>query len=172
MTAPETQWVFDTVAGIVDDTALAWGAETDVPDGAVPVRRVDRNESEIYDGDIRTRKSDLQTSNYISAALVDDDESHGGFGDDYNAEAIVALRIEGLHHREWGHIDPDGADGIDFTTFYRRVREALQADDEWPSVAGADYHTAFLENGTNRSQDYRDFYEYRVDVRLSGYADS
>ncbi|MFC5278648.1 hypothetical protein ACFPM1_07755 [Halorubrum rubrum] len=174
MTAPETQWVFDTVAGIVDDTSLAWGTSQDVDTdaGEVPIRRVDRNESEIFDGSIRTRKSELQTSNYISAALVDDDESHGGFGGEYDAEAIVSLRIEGLTHRKRGHIDPDGQEGIDFTTLYRRVREALKAADEWPGVAGADYHTVFLENGTNRSSDWRDFYDYRVDVRFDGYADS
>ena len=172
MTAPETQWVFDTLAGIVNDTALAWGTAADVPDGAVPIRRVDRNESEIFDGSIRTRESELQASNYISAALVDDDESHGGFGDEYNAEAIVSLRIEGLHHSEWGHIDPDGEDGINFTTLYRRVRDELQANDEHPAVTGRAYHTLFLENGTNRSRDYADFYDYRVDVRFNGFADS
>jgi len=172
VTAPETQWVFDTIASITDGTALAWGSTPDVPDGAVPVRRVDRNESEIYDGGIRTRKADLQASNYISAALVDDDESHGGFGDEYNAEAIVSLRVEGLTHREYGHIDPDGEDGIDFTTLYRLVRDTLQAADEHPAVSGRGFHTVFLENGTNRSRDYADFYDYRVDVRFDGFADS
>ncbi|PHQ45541.1 hypothetical protein DJ68_12285 [Halorubrum sp. C3] len=166
--------MFDTLTRIVADTPLAWGAALDVDTdaGEVPIRRVDRNESEIYDGGIRTRKSELQTSNYISAALVDDDESHGGFGDEYNAEAIVSLRVEGLHHRERGYIDPDGQNGIDFTTLYRRVRDALQANDEHPAVTGRGFHTLFLENGTNRSQDYRDFYEYRVDVRFDGFADS
>lgn len=175
MTAPETQWVFDTVDEIVDDTSLAWGLTQDVDTaaGEVPVRRVDRNESEIYDsGGIQTRKSDLQQSNYISAALADDEESHGGFGDEYNAETIVSLRIEGLTHRKRGHIDPDGDNGIDFTTLYRRVRNALQANDEHPAVPGRGYHTLFLENGTNRSQRHRDFYEYRVDVRFDGFADS
>lgn len=173
MTAPETQWVFDTLASITDGTALAWGSVADVADGAVPVRRVDRNESAIYDGSgIRERKGDLMKSNYISAALVDDDESHGGFGDEYNAEAIVSLRVEGLTHREHGHIDPDGNDGIDFTTFYGLVRDELQANDEHPAVAGRGYHTLFLDNGTNRSRDYADFYDFRVDVRFDGFADS
>jgi hypothetical protein len=173
VTAPETQWVFDTVAGIVDGTSLAWGSVSEVADDAVPARRVDRNESEIYDGaGIQKRKGDLKKSNYISAALVDDDESHGGFGDEYNAEAIVSLRVEGLTHREHGHVDPDGEDGIDFTTFYHLVRDELQENDEHPDVAGRGYHTVFLENGTNRSGDYADFYDYRVDVRFDGFADS
>ena len=172
MTAPETQWVFDTLASITDGTSLAWGSVADVPDGAVPVRRVDRNESAIYDGaGIRKRKGDLKKSNYISAALVNDDESHGGFGDEYNAEAIVSLRVEGLTHREHGHVDPDGDDGIDFTTFYRLVRDELQANDEYPAVTGRGYQTLFLDNGTNRSRDYADFYDYRVDVRFDGFAD-
>lgn len=173
MTAPETQWVFDTIASITDATPLAWGGVADVPDGAVPVRRVDRNESEIYDGaGIQKRKGDLKKSNYISAALTDDDESHGGFGDEYNAEAIVSLRVEGYTYRDHGHVDPDGEDGIDFTTLYRLVRDALQAADEHPDVTGRGYHTVFLENGTNRSRDYADFYDYRVDVRFDGFADS
>lgn len=173
MTAPETQWVFDTIESIVSGTPLAWGGVADVPDDAVPVRRVDRNESEIYDGGpLRKRKGDLKKANYISAALTDDDESHGGFGDEYNAEAIVSLRIEGLTHREHGHVDPDGTNGIDFTTLYRLVRTALQDADEHPDVVGRGYTSLFLENGTNRSRDYADFYDYRVDVRFDGFADS
>ena len=174
MTAPEIQWVFDTLDTIVYQTAIEWGTEGDVPDGAVPVRRVDRNDSDIYDGNIHTRRSDLTKSNYISAALTDDGESHGGFGDDYNAEAIVSLRIEGLTRRggNYGHVDPSGDDGIVFREFYDAVRNALRANDRHPDVAGRSYHTVFLENGTNRSSNYSDFYEYRLDCRFDGYADS
>ena len=169
MTAPEVQWVFDTLDIITTDTALAWGTASDVVDGATPVRRVDRNDSEIADGGIRSRTGELTESNFVTAELVDDDSSHGGWGDDYDTEAIVSLRVEGLISDEWGHIDPDGEEGIPFTPFYRRVRSALRDQDDHPDVTGRTYHTLFLENGTNRSGDYADFYDYRIDCRFVGY---
>jgi len=175
MTAPEIQWVFDTLNAIVDETSLAWGTVADVPDGAVPVRRVDRNDSDIHDGGgINSRRGELTKSNYISAALEDDVESHGGFGDDYNAEAIVSLRVEGLTRRggNMGHVDPDGDEGIVFDEFYGAVRDVLRENDRHPNVIGRSYHTLFLENGTNRSSNYSDFYEFRLDCRFDGYADA
>ncbi|MFC5135495.1 MULTISPECIES: hypothetical protein [Haloferacaceae] len=170
MTAPEVQWVFDTLDVITTDTALAWGTASDVADGAVPVRRIDRNDSEIADGNIQSRRGELTKSNFVTAEIVDDDSSHGGWGDDYDTEAIVSLRVEGLlRGDEFGHVHPDGENGIPFTTLYRRVRDALREQDEHPDVSGQTYHTLFLENGTNRSGDYEDFYDYRLDCRFAGY---
>ena len=175
--APELAWLFETIDGIVDGSPLVWGRagddDVDLAAGDVPVRRVDRTESAIYDQpSLRSRRGDLQASCFVGAALEERPTSPAGTTE-YRSEAIVTVRIEALHASEWGFIDPTGEDGIAFEELYEPVRETLRDARAYPDVdrTATAYQTAILENETDRSSDYRDFYDYRFDLRFRGYED-
>lgn len=171
MTAPEVEWVFDTLKSIVNDSPLAWGSVAETVDGTVPVRRVDRDESSIYDLEpIRSRTADLQASNLIGVSLQERPSEPAGT-DAHRVEAIVGVRVEGLHHSEWGHIDPDGVEGVAFEALYSAVRQTLRDARSYPDVdrPATQYRIATVENDTNRSSNYSDHYEYRLDVRFRGF---
>ena len=173
--APEIEWLFATIDDVVGGSPLAWGRAgddaIDVDAGDVPVRRVDRNESAVYQQPaIRSRRGDLQASCFVGAALEERPTSPAGT-DEYRAEAIVTVRIEALHASEWGFIDSSGEDGIPFGDLYGPIRSALRDGRGYPDVGREDvgYQTALLENETDRSSDHRDFYDYRFDVRFRGF---
>ena len=171
MTSPEVQWVLDTLQPIVEDTALTWGSTSETVDGTVPVRRVNRDESTIYDLEaVRSRKADLQASNLIGVSLQERPSQPAGT-DEHRAEAIVGVRVEGLHYSKFGHIDPEGVDGVAFETLTTAVRQTLSDAGQYPDVdrGNTGYQTALVENDTDRSSNYRDFYDYRLDVRFRGF---
>lgn len=168
---PEIDWLFDVLEAITSDIDVAFGTVADVPDGTAPVQRVNRTASTIEDN-VRRREGDLQRSNFIGAALVDDPTEPAGSSHN-RREAIVAVRVEGLDHSRYGHIDPAGVEGVPFGELYGAVVGAVQDNREYPDVGRerVAYQTAFAENRTNRSAEYHDFYDYRFDVRLRGYED-
>lgn len=137
----------------------------------VPLRRVDRDESRILEGDIRKRKADLTKANYVGATLVDRSPSPIGGEYDHAVETVVGIRIEGLHADKYGYVDPDGVEGIPFGELVKRCKNAVLAERNYPAVTGADptYHTLFVENESPQSSNYRDFFRTDFDVRFDGY---
>ena len=139
----------------------------------VPLRRVDRDESKVLEGDIRTREGELKKANYVGATLAGRTPTPIGTEYDHAVETVVGVRVEGLHADEWGKIDPSGQEGIDFTELVGRCRNALLAERVFPNVTGADatYHTLRITNEAPQSANYRDYYRYDFDVVFRGYED-
>lgn len=159
----EVDWVLDQLQSVVNNQ----------PAGS-PLKRVNRDESRLLEGDIRDRKSDLQQANYVGATLADFDGEPIGTEFHQNTESIVGIRIEGLHHSEWGHIDPAGNDGAQFDApggLVDQIEDALWAEREFPAVGHPDisFKSLYIENHAPQSADYADYFRYDFDVRLTGH---
>lgn len=171
----EVDWVLTQLGSVVDSVATDY---TQADGSSVVVKRVDRDNAEIYDGSgslsmassIRSRSGELEKGVFIGATLADSAPTPRGF--DYNTtiERTVGVRIEGLHETEWGHVDPDGADGVPFDELVERVRQALYAAREFPAAGddGVEYGTLFIENEAPNSSAYADFFQHSLDVRFRG----
>jgi len=153
----EVDWVLEQLGSVVGSTT-------------VPLKRVNRDESEILEDDIRKRKGDLQQANFVGATLADRDPEPLGFEYDHEVETVVGVRVEGLHAAEWGHIDPAGADGIPWDELVRRIKRALLAERTDPAVGApdTDYHSLLITNVAPNSASYRDYYRTDFDVVFQG----
>lgn len=178
MTA-EVDWVLDQLADVVDSVAADYSRADDWDNDPVEVRRVDRDDAQTYDGsdsvDLTTplpqRQGALSRGVYLSAGLADRATEPIGTEYDHDLETVVALRVEGMHHTQSGHIDPAGDKGVPFPELVSRVRTALLAERKSPDAGPADVAYTHLElaNEVNRSEEFRDFYDFRADVRFSGF---
>lgn len=167
MTA-EVDWVLDQLTSVVFDQPADH-----------PLWRVDRDESFVYEGDspidmstpIRERTGELQKANFVGATWADRARTPIGTEYDYDVENVVGLRIEGLHHSEWGHIDPDEADGVDFKGLVDEVLSAIDDAATFPDVTGANgsYTHLLITNDTPGSAAHADYYRFDCDVVFSGY---
>ncbi|MDS0258569.1 hypothetical protein NDI56_03980 [Haloarcula sp. S1CR25-12] len=183
MTHPSTEWVLDQVASVVTDVEDTY--TRDVPDGTPPVRvrRVDRDTSRIWDGDgtldmstpIRERSAALEKGVYIGVQYAESAEEPIGTEYDLDKEVVVGVRLEGLTSQggEWGHVDPEGADGVPWhgpNGFLRRVKAAIYAGREYPD---ADPDVGFthltLANEADQSSNYADYYRTDFDVVFDGF---
>jgi len=79
--------------------------------------------------------------------------------------------VTGLHCGEFGHIDPDGANGVPFDELVSRCKDALWSERTWPAAGPSDvtYTHLQLQNEANTSQQYSDFYRADWDIVLSGF---
>lgn len=159
MTA-EVDWVLNQFGSVVGSITA-------------PLKRVNRDESEILEDDIRERKGELQDANFVGATFANRSTDAIGTEYDHAVEAVVGVRVEGLHHSEWGHIDPDGVEGIDFDELVRRLRDALLAERTFPNVGSPDgtYTDLQITNEAPQSSDYRDYYRHDFDVVFNGFED-
>lgn len=156
----EVDWVLAQLQSVVDAQPVDH-----------PLTRVNRDDSKLLEGDIRSKEGELQDSNFVGATLADRSSEPLGTEFDNRVEAVVGVRVVGLHHDKFGHVDPDGLDGVVFDALVDDVREAIEAERSFPSVGREDtsYHTLFIENDAPQSSDWRDFYRYDFDVRFAGY---
>lgn len=173
----------DAVLGFITDN---WQAGTYAD---IPLERIDRDDSELLDGSVRSHSEDLQADNYVGATLADTDRQAIGTEYDHQVEVVVGVRIEGLHHTEHGNVDPDAAlppgtandpvpwfeyvDGSDTEQpgLVKEIRDAILRDRTFPSTRQADisYTDLQIANGVDTSSDYTDYYRHDFDVILSGY---
>lgn len=172
MTAPDVEWVLDQFGSVVASVDTDYG---------VTLRRVDRDNSRIYDGSnpldmeapIHTRKGKLEQGCYIGARSTTVSETPIGTEFNLDVERVVGVRIEGLHHGEYGHVDPDGGNGIPFHVLKRRLKQALYDKREWPAADDPAANVAFthlsLANENDPSSDWKDFYRVDVDVVFDGF---
>jgi len=155
----EVDWVLDQLGSVVGSTTT-------------PLRRVNRDDSRVLEQDIRSVESELQEANYVGATHVDTVQDPIGTEYDVDREVVVGVRVTGLHHSEWGHVDPDGQEGIPFDELVRRCKDALWTERTWPA-AGPDGSVSYthleLQNEANTSEQYADFYRADWDVVFSGY---
>lgn len=189
----EVDWVLDQLASVADSVAsdytLSDGTQVgdstvgDSVDEGTPVKiyRVDRDDSRIYEGSqtvdmstpVRSRSGELQSGIFVGAESAD--VSQDPIGTEYalDVERVVSLRVEGLHHSEWGHVDPDGTAGVPWSELKDRIRSALYDGRKFPDtgIHGSSYTHLILTNEADLSSDYSDFYDWRVDVAFDGFED-
>ena len=179
MTAPEVEWVLTQLADVAGAVATDYSLSAERDNDPVQLRRVDRDESQVYDSDetvsmsepLPERKAALESGAYVGVASVDSDETPIGTGYDLDLERVVGLRLEGLHHAKYGHIDPSGEAGIPFAELKRRVRSALYDERTWPD-AGApavSFTHLRLANVADTSRNWRDFYRWDADIVFDGF---
>lgn len=161
MTAPEVQFVLDAI-----------DSNYGTPLADVPLERIDRDNSDILEQSIHDVSAELQDSNYVGATLADRSTTAIGTEYDHDIETVVGVRIEGAHHSEWGHVDPDGSDGVAWDTLVRTIRRAVLQEREFPSVSNRPNTTyTWIEerNFTDLSADYSDYYRADVDFVFQGF---
>lgn len=159
----EVDWVLDQLASVVSNQPADH-----------PLKRVDRDDSEILEDSIRSRKGELQAANYVGATLADRVPEPVGSDYDHRLETVVGLRIEGLHADAYGHIDPDGVDGVQWTDgLVAEIRDALLAERHYPAAGptGVTYTDLQFQNEAPDSAQHRDFYRHDIDIVFHGFED-
>lgn len=179
MTASEVEWVLDTLGAAVTAVQNNYTLSAERNSDPVVVKRVDRDESRIYEGSdaldmsdpIHTRRGELESGVFVGATLADRSPTPIGTEYDHDLETVVGLRVEGLTHREYGHVDPDGQAGVPFEALKTEVRDALLAQRTYPDAGGSgvSYTDHQLQNEADTSDNWRDFYRYDVDVVFNGF---
>ena len=178
MSAPEVDWVLNQLADVVTSVANDYSLQSG---DDVVVKRVDRDDSQVYDGsetvDMSTplykRTEELEKAVYVGASYADRSTEALGTGYDHDIEAVVNLRLEGLIYREWGHVDPAGENGVPFEELKRRCRDVFTENRKYPSLTTPDgsYHTLEITNEDLQSSNWADFYRYEFDILLRGEQD-
>jgi len=164
---PEVEFVLDALGSVVDDQPHDH-----------PLRRVDRDNSLIYDGGgrvdltepIKTRKGELEDSNLVGVASQSRENSPLGTNYDVETDIVLSVRVEGLHHSEWGEVDPHGQNGVDFDALYHDIRSALYADRTYPQ--DGEFRDAKLDiritNEDIQDSEFGDYYRREFDLVFRG----
>lgn len=147
-----------------------------------PLVRIDRDDVLKYSGSStvanstpeRTRQAELEQENAVSFSFTGQSETPVGTEYDHALERTVNVRIEGVHESQWGHIDPDGSNGVEFTGdggLVDDIRDAILQKRTFPSAgpAGISYKDLMIENSTPQSGDFADHYRYDFDVVFKGF---
>lgn len=168
MSSPEVDWVLDQWTSVV-----TWAANNYTLSNGDPVQleRVDRDDSQLLEGGIRSRTGELQEAVYAGATLADVANSPIGTEFDFDREAVVGVRIEGLHHSEFGHVDPDGANGVPWSDLVAQLRDAILSERVRPGgePSGVEYHHLTIANEAPQSSNWADYYRHDFDVVFQGY---
>jgi len=168
MSAPEVTWTLDKIK-----TNWSAGSYSDIP-----LERIDRDDSDKLDGNVRSHVSDLQADNYVGATFADRSTSPIGTEFDYDVEAVVGVRIEGLHHTEYGYVDPDASlppstagDPVPWDALVEEIRSAIMTDRKHPSVgrSNVSYTDVQIANENRQSANFGDYYRCDFDLLFNGY---
>jgi len=173
MTA-EVDFLLAQFASVVDSVAADYSiTNQDGTTDPVSLDRIDRDDSKILEGNIRDRAAELQQGCYVGVTLADRSTEPAGTTYENRIETIVGVRVEGLHHDEYGHVDSDGTDGVPFDELVGRLRRAALADRCYPDVGRANttYQTLFIQNEAPDLAAYSDYYRYDFEIRFKGYED-
>jgi len=154
----------------------------DAQPDAHPLRRVDRDNSTVYETDaaidmqqpIQTRKERLQQANFIGVASESGTPTPAGPGQRYELQNVASLRLEGLSAAKRGHIDCPSVDAVPFEALFRSVFDAVQAEMSYPDVGrpGVEYHDLTITNVDDSQSNHSDFYRAEFDVQFRGYTDT
>lgn len=161
MSVPEVQFVLDAI-----------DSNYGTPLSNVPLERIDRDNSDILEQDVHSISGELQRTNFVGATLATLDPQAIGTEYDHDLQAVVGVRIEGAHHSEWGHIDPDGTNGVEWWRLKKNIRRAILAEREFPAVANrpdTTYTDLQFANESDDASDYKDYYRYDFDVLFNGF---
>jgi hypothetical protein len=171
MTAKPVEWVLDELGAVVDAQPAAH-----------PLRRVDRDNSLLYEGggafDMRgattERTEDLRDANVVGAAFVDRSGEYIGTAPNLDLESVVGIRIEG-YSGDFGHIDPRGGDGVPFQgtddSLVEQIRSTLYDALKFPDAGRTDVAFTHLTitNEVPASADWAEHHRYDFDVAFDGF---
>jgi hypothetical protein len=152
----------------------------------IPLERIDRDTSTLLDGNIRSRTEDLQQANYVGASFADAERTPIGADYDHELEAVVGVRIEGLHVDYDGLVDPeasmppanagDPVPWFEDTTagevgLVKAIRDAIMQARTFPSTGQQDiaYLDIQITNDTPASSDLGDYFRRDFDVVFRGF---
>lgn len=170
MAQDEVSWILETIKA---NYPAEWPTDAD---GDPVFARIHRDEPEVLETGERTKRRELERWNAIGASLADRTPTPVGTEYDHRVETIVSCRLEGATSQsgEWGHVDSVAH----FETLVRRVQHAINTERSYPTVDDVDqngigsvaYHSLFIENETDLSQQDKDYFRRDWDVRLVGYS--
>lgn len=165
MSNPAVEWVLDQIQSVVD----AQPAEH-------PLERINRDDSELLDGDIRTRSRELQAANYVGAATADRSATPIGTEYDLQVEEVVGIRIEGLDHAAKGHVDPDGQHGVVFDGdpgLVQDIKTAIYQGRRFPDAGRTpvEFTNLVITNQAPQSSRFADYYRFDADILFSGFSE-
>lgn len=161
MSSPEVQWTLTQLGSVVGSLTT-------------PLKRIDRDNSEFFEGSIQDRTAGLKKANYVGATLADRAPTPAGTEYDHKLETTVGVRIEGLDHSKHGYVDPSGSEGVPFDGdggLVDRIRDALLVERQYPDAGGSNvtYHSLTISNESSQSNNWSDYYLYSFDVIFDGY---
>jgi hypothetical protein len=175
MTHPAVQFVLDAV-----EKSWPAGSYSDIP-----LERVDGDNSEQLDDNIRSHTAELQDDNYVEAVYADRDDTPIGTEYDLRVDELaVRVRVAGLHKSKYGYIDPSAslppATAGDPVPFYgggpqeglvNAVRQAIHEHRTFPSPNHRiDFTSLRIDNTPGpRSFEYGDYYLFEFRVVFEGY---
>jgi hypothetical protein len=168
MTHPEVDWTLSAIK-------TNWQAGSY---GDIPLERVDRDESQLLDKGVRRLSGDLQDTNFVGATLADRDTTPIGTEYDHKTEAVVGVRILGMHKSEFGKVAPDASlppttanDLVPWEELVSEIRKAILRDRTFPDAGNAetDYTDVQIANPTPDAAAYGNFYRYDFDLLFRGY---
>ena len=178
MTNPSVEWVLDQLGPVVDDVANNY---TDTGGDPVTIKRVDRDNRRVYDGSatidmstpIEKRRDDLQRACYIGASYAERSESPAGTEYHLDLETVVGVRIEGFSG-DYGQVDPDGQDGVPFSSedgLVDRVTDAIYDSREFPDAGRSTvtFTHLLLTNHADQSDEFGPYHRYDFDVAFDGF---
>lgn len=163
------------VSFVLDKIKANWSAGTYAN---IPLERVDRTESDHLDGSVRSHTEDLQADNFVGATLSGRAATPIGTEYDHGIETVVPVRIEGLHTTTYGKIDPDASlppgnanDPVPWEELVYEIRDAILTERKEPATgrSGISYRDLIVQDWTDDSADYGDYYRADFDVVFRGY---
>jgi len=171
MTAKPVEFVLDELGAVVD-------AQPD----AHPLRRVDRDNSLLYEdggdfdmgGATTERTEDLRDANVVGAAFVDRSGDYIGTAPNLDLESVVGIRIEG-YSGNYGHVDPTGDDGVPFQgtddALVEQIRSTLYDALQWPDAGRTNVSFTHLTitNEVPAMADWAEHHRYDFDVAFDGF---
>lgn len=149
----------------------------------IPLERVDGASNQQLDANIRKSTHELQANNFVEAAYVDRNTSAIGTEYDLDVETVVNVRVSGLHHTEYGYINPSNnlppntaGDPVPFNDddgLVGAIKDTLNAERTFPDVTSrADETDLVINNAPGPlSYEYGDYYLYEFEVGINGYED-
>lgn len=173
MTHPAVQFVLDKIKN-----NWSAGSYSDIP-----LERVDGDNNQHLDADIRKSTQELRLNNFVEAAYTDRTSSPIGTEYDLDVESVVRVRIAGLHHTEYGYVNPSNSlppatagDPVPFNDddgLVAEIKDTLHAERSFPSATSrVDETDLVIENTPGPlSYEYGDYYLYEFEVGINGYED-
>lgn len=173
MTAKPVQWVLDELGTVVDAQ----------PEDH-PLRRVDRDNSLVYDDGsdfdmtqaMEDLENDLKKANYVGARFADRAPEYIGTNPDLDLEEVVGIRIIG-YSGSYGHVDPLGNDGVVFQgtdgALVEQIRSTLYDALKFPDAGRTNVAFTHLTitNEAPLMSNWQEFFRYDFDVAFDGFGE-
>jgi len=148
----------------------------------IPLERVDADNNQQLDDNIRSKTAELQHHNIVEAAYVEKNDTPIGTEFDLQVDGVVVrVRVAGLHHSEYGYVDPDASippttagDPVPFNDddgLVGEIKDTLHDERTYPNATSRVDETDLVINNTPGplSYEYADYYLYEFQAVLSGY---